>query len=164
MYHLYADIVGAKNERGELRRASNPCGGFPAELPAGSCCQPLLPVLDHLQEPKVWTELRCVLVSLGVQPLPSCSGAGSRALLCWKCKMQSWVWVGFFHPGKIPSTLILSRINFGGSSLARSPGSGWDVWQTGGGQGHPILPAASPPTCPRGWQPPGLPEVKGLQS
>jgi len=31
MYHLYADIVGAKNECGELSRAGNPRGGFPAE-------------------------------------------------------------------------------------------------------------------------------------
>lgn len=76
MYHLYADIVGAKKERGELSKASNPGGGFPAELPAGSCCQPLLPVPDHLQEPKVWTKLCCVMVSLSVQPLHSCQGAG----------------------------------------------------------------------------------------
>lgn len=111
MDHLYADIVGAKNEWGELSRASNACGGFPAELPAGSCCQPLLPVLDHLQEPKVGQSCVAFLVSLSVQPLHSYSGSGSRAAsapLCWKCRVQScilvsgWVVVFFFTQEKSP--------------------------------------------------------------
>ncbi|KAK4814919.1 hypothetical protein QYF61_003243 [Mycteria americana] len=82
---------------------------------------------------------------------------GLRLLFCVGnagCSPVFWVWVGFFfRPGKIPLTL-LSRINFGGLSLARPPGSRRDVGQTGRGQGHPALPAASPPGCPRGSQPP----------
>lgn len=78
------------------------------------------------------TELCCILVSLSVQPLHSYSGSGSRAAsapLCWKCRVRScilvsgWVVGFFFHPGKIPLTL-LSCINLGGLSLLSLLGAG----------------------------------------
>lgn len=131
MDHLYVDIVGAKNERGELSRASNACGGFPAELPAGSCCQPLLPVLDHLQEPKVgqscvafWCRSAFSLFTAIQDQAP-----GLRLLLFVGnagCSPVFWVrvgWLDFFCPGKIPLTL-LSCINLGGLSLLSLLGAG----------------------------------------
>lgn len=114
-----------------------------AAFPAEKCCEPLSPVRGRLQEPQAWTELRCVLVSLSVQPLHGCSAAGCRAASAPLLKMQGallmqdavlylavlFCFVFFFFPEKnsFVSTKSLACINLGGLSLARSLGKRWDV-------------------------------------
>lgn len=155
MYHSDADAVGARNERGELSRASNPCGGFPAELPAGICCQPLLPVPGLFARTK---GVERVALPFGVaQRSASSQLLRSRLQVL---EMQGavlyfdlgWV-VSFFHPGKIPLTL-LSRITLGGLSLLGLLGAGGMSGKQAEGRSIPsclrhLLPAArgarSPP-------------------
>lgn len=67
MYPLSINLAGIKDERGEVSRGSDACAGCPTGFASWEVLPTLgLPVLDHLQEPKVWTELCFILVSLSL--------------------------------------------------------------------------------------------------
>lgn len=94
-------------------------------------------MLGHLQEPQVWTELCCVLVSLSIQPLHGWRAASAPllkmqgAFLMQDAVLYLAVLLFFFffltRKNSFASTKSLACINLGGLSLTRSPGKSWDV-------------------------------------
>lgn len=128
MYHLYADIVGATNERGELNRASDPCGVFSVELPAGSCCQPFVPCAGPFARTK---SVDRVVLRFGVaQRSASSQLFGSRLRGCTRSSLSEmqgavlvvWFLVVLFLPRKNP--FDFTRISLGELSLLHLLGEG----------------------------------------
>lgn len=149
-YPLSLDLAGAKDKRGEVSRGSNAC----ADCLAGFAIWEVLPTLVYLSLAGPFARAkgvdRVVFRSGVAQPLCGCSGAGSRAAPAsqsWKHRVQSSNLLGcfLFTQEKFPWLHSVVLVSVG---CPCSPGSRWDVWQTGGGQGHPVLPAVSPP----GWR------------
>lgn len=149
-YPLSLDLAGAQDKRGEVSRGSNAC----ADCLAGFASWEVLPTLVYLSLAGPFARAkgvdRVVFHSGVTQPLCGCSGAGSRAVPAsqsWKHRVQSSNLLGcfLFTQEKFPWLHSVVLVSVG---CPCSPGSRWDVWQTDGGQGHPVLPAVSPP----GWR------------